>query len=327
MRLGVSWHGLRRALDGLTNIDTTTVATSPGKPAVVALRPGRLLHAKGDDRHWYAANSATVAQLASEHGLSATWIGWILAAAMAGDDQFGSIRQLAGTLPGCRRSLRRGLDELAARGLAALEGGPGRAISVRLMVLAALAAHAPTVALKRSARRSLVRNAASNGRDERIDDALDRLCRHFGVPRSPALRAALAAAIATGMDTRSMIERVAAMGQLAAARNPEAVLVARIQAVRSDQIVANERRARANRTAVLPVPTTDGEERQVPPQLLDAWDAWLGTHATLEDRQAIEAALSPAFAARLLVTSHAANGPPPGPAPGGAGLIAQYRRH
>lgn len=324
-RTRTSWHALRQARDALVSDGTVTCVTSPGRTAQMALHPGNLLHAKGDERPWYAVRSGVVRQLAAEHGLSLAEIGWILAAGMTRQANFASLRELATVVATNRRSLGRMLRRFEARGLVELSRG-STAIGVHLAVLGALE-FAATSPPKRATRRSMARGATAPGRDARLDDAAMRVCRHFGVPRSPSLAAALAAGLATGMDPRTMVDRLAAMGGLDKAVNREAVLVARIQAVASEQRSANERRQRARERSVPETdPEADPDARQLPPELLDAWDAWLGHHASPPERDAIASSISSAFAARALIAAYAATGPPPGPPPPGPGLLAQYKR-
>ena len=238
-RMAMPWRRVRRAVGELSALGHVELSCKRFRPSSIEIDRSRWIHCR--DRHserFVQLSPQAVREVAADHELDWRALGVLLALVILADDRDWSVRDL--TLAGLSaelgigyRSLKAALGRLAAAGLLSFLARPGRSCLVTVTAGAALVVGPAGPPMRRAARRRLGRQTCRQ--EGPIWDAAHRIADRFGfgLPPSSGFVQALGEAC-TRLDVVEVEHRILAMGSLAQARDPMAVLTARARRISED---------------------------------------------------------------------------------------------
>ena len=238
-RMSMPWRRIRRAADRLVELGHADLACRPFRASSLTLHRDCWVHSRArQSERFVQIAPAALRSVAEEHDLDWKALGVLLVLVILADDRDWSVKGL--TLSGLSadlglgyRSLKAALARLAAAGLVSYVARPGRACLVTVTVGAALVVGSAGPPMRRRERRDMHRQT----RQQRgpVWDLAFRLLSRFGVdlPPSTAFVQALEQ-VCSRLDAAVLEQRMVAMGTLAGARDPMAVLTVRARRISED---------------------------------------------------------------------------------------------
>lgn len=238
-RISMPWRRVRRAADRLAELGHAQFACQRFRAGSIVLDRSRWVHARDRrSERFVQISPQALDAVAAEHDLDWEAMGVLLALVILADDRDWSVRDLTlaclSTELGVGfRSLKAAMGRLAAAGLLRFVPRPGRSCLITVMAGAVLVVGPAGPPMRRGERRQLVRR--TRRREGPVWDLAHRIVDRFGVevPPSVAFVGALEDAC-TRLDAREVEQRIAAMGSLAQARDPMAVLTGRARRIVDD---------------------------------------------------------------------------------------------
>ncbi|MDE3206945.1 MAG: hypothetical protein KGQ66_22300 [Acidobacteriota bacterium] len=321
-RMSMPWRRVRRAVGELAALGHVELSCARFRPSSIEIDRSRWIHCRDRRTERFVQLSPQAArEVALEHELDWKALGVLLALVILADDRDWSVRGV--TLGGLSadlgigyRSLKAALDRLATAGLLSFLARPGRSCLVTVTVGSALVVGPAGPPMRRGDRRRLGRQ--TRRQEGPVWDAAHRIVDRFGIglPPSSGFIQAMEEA-GTRLDVIDVEHRILAMGSLAQARDPMAVLTGRARRISEDMDRRRQedsrRRARQEQER-----TVDAERRA---QGQNEWerqmgeDRWLARvlddeqiRAFLEDHRQFASAVTPmpAVAAAIRVAARRA---------------------
>ena len=316
-RMSMPWRRVRRAVGELAALGHVELSCGGFRPSSIEIDRSRWIHCRERrSERFVQLSPQAVRQVASEHGLDWKALGVLLALVILADDRDWSVQGM--TLAGLSadlgigyRSLKAALSRLTTAGLLSFLARPGRSCLVTVTVGSALVVGSAGPPMRRGDRRRLGRQ--TRRQEGPVWDAAHRIVDRFGIglPPSSGFVHALEEAC-TRLDVIEVEHRILAMGSLAQARDPMAVVTSRARRISED--VDRRRQEDSQRRSRQEGERAVEEERRARDQ--DEWerqrgeDRWLARvldneqlRAFLEDHRQTSSALTPmpAVAAAILV--------------------------
>ncbi len=321
-RMSMPWRRVRRAVGELAAAGHVELSCARFRPSSIDIDRSRWIHCRDRRTERFVQLSPqAVREVASEHELDWKALGVLLALLILADDRDWSVRGV--TLAGLSaelgigyRSLKAALGQLATAGLLSFVARPGRSCLVTVTVGCALVVGATGPPMRRGDRRRLGRQ--TRRQEGPVWNAAHRIVDRFGIglPPSSGFVHALEEAC-TRLELNEVEHRILAMGSLAQARDPMAVLTSRARRISED--VDRQRQEDSQRRSRQEQKRAVEEERRAREQ--DEWerqmgeDRWLAQvlgdeqlRAFLEDHRQSTSALTPmpAVAAAIRVAARRA---------------------
>lgn len=321
-RMSMPWRRVRRAAGELAALGHVELSCGGFRPSSIEIDRSRWIHCRERrSERFVQVSPQAVREVAAEHELDWKALGVLLALVILADDRDWSVRGM--TLAGLSadlgigsRSLKAALSRLTTAGLLSYLARPGRSCLVTVMVGSALVVGPAGPPMRRGDRRRLGRQ--TRRQEGPVWDAAHRIVDRFGIglPPSSGFVQALEEACSR-LDLIEVEHRILAMGSLAQARDPMAVLTSRARRISDDvdrrRQEDSRRRARQEQDRAV-----EAEQRA---QDQDEWerqmgeDRWLARvlddeqlRAFLEDHRQSPSALvpMPAIAAAIRVAARRA---------------------
>lgn len=238
-RMSMPWRRVRRAVGELAALGYVELSCGRFRPSSIEIDRSRWTHCRDRrSERFVQLSPQAVREVAAEHELDWKALGVLLALVILADDRDWSVRGvtlggLSGDLGIGYRSLKAALGRLAAAGLLSFLARPGRSCLVTVTVGAALVVGPAGPPMRRGDRRQLGRQ--TRRQEGPVWDAAHRIVDRFGIglPPSSGFVEALEEAC-TRLDVVEVEHRILAMGSLAQARDPMAVLTVRARRISED---------------------------------------------------------------------------------------------